>query len=172
MPGLPCPAERIGTTPPSLILFGARRGLAHFAWREIWPEPAVRLWARLPSSISTFHVRHRDESTASPNKIVILVQLTLSPHRIEIGEAQSISKRALADSKGLHLWESVLCKFTENMARGHLKEETTAQLFQYRCHVMPANSMGDVVRQIRRDGRRGAYSSSVHIRDVGKVWRL
>jgi hypothetical protein len=42
--------------------------------------------------------------------------VTLSLHRTEIGKAQSISKRALADSQCFHLWHALLCKLGKNMA--------------------------------------------------------
>ena len=38
----------------------------------------------------------------------------------------------------------------QGVARRHFKEEVTAQFLRDYRRIMPANSMGDVVRQIRR----------------------
>lgn len=57
---MPCGENRDYSAIPNFI-WGAP-GLSAFCVARIWPEPAVRLWVRLPSSIFAFHVRHRDES--------------------------------------------------------------------------------------------------------------
>jgi hypothetical protein len=70
---------------------------------------------------------------------------------------QRAFQRALAESQSPHLRKGFSAQVTENVARWHLQKKATTQLFQHRRRVVPADAMGNVVREIFREGEGTSF---------------
>jgi hypothetical protein len=82
------------------------------------------------------------------------------------GESQNVSEKIRCDDRSGNARNVFFREARQSVAWRHFKEEVTAQSLRDYCGIMPANSMGDVVRQIRCYCRRGAHRSCIHIRDA------
>ena len=78
-----------------------------------------------------------------------------------------MSEEIRCDRRGGDAGSVFFRKVRQKRGLAAFREEVTAQFLRNYRRIMPANSMGDVVRQISCYCRRGAHSSCIHIRDVG-----
>src|SRR5271163_1603702 len=87
-------------------------------------------------------------------------------------ESQNVSEEIRCDDRSGNAGNVFFHEVGQSVAGRHFKEEVAAQFLRDYRRIMPANSVGNVVRQISCHCRRGAHSSSVDIRNIRKFWRL